>query len=167
MVGAGMTKDPLRGSGQSGDAAVQAFDDVRAEVALLRRAIERLSAERSETSESVDYSETLGGMSNAITGIAQRGELLAKSPALSLTPETLGSKIANAASAVRNCHCCVSAGGVADEKARQMSARGHACGDRSAAWPLAMSAAKPYHELARLALEKAARQDTAAASPAI
>jgi hypothetical protein len=37
---------PSTGAAQEGDAAVRAFDDVRAEVSSLRRAIERLSAER-------------------------------------------------------------------------------------------------------------------------
>jgi hypothetical protein len=151
MVGAGMAiEDPSTGSGgqgpstgaaQEGDAAVRAFDDVRAEVSSLRRAIERLSAERTEPSEAVDYSETLGGMSSAITGIAQMVDLLAKSPSLSITPETLGGRIANAASAVRreDQQIISQAGAAMDHAARQLggmvvSARAHGEQNRWLVW---------------------------------
>lgn len=41
------------------DEAARAFEDLRAEVSLLRRAVERLAAEPSDTP---DYAETLGIM---------------------------------------------------------------------------------------------------------
>lgn len=40
--------------------AAQAFEDLRGEVSLIRRAVERLTAERAEPSDAPDYSETLG-----------------------------------------------------------------------------------------------------------
>ena len=40
--------------------AAQAFQELRAEVTLMRRAVERLTAERMEVPEPPDYSETLG-----------------------------------------------------------------------------------------------------------
>lgn len=82
------------------NAAAEAFEGVRAEIALLRRAVERLAAEKAEL-EIPDYSETLGHTDRAVTVLAQRVDLLAKSAALSLTPETIGQQITKAASTVR------------------------------------------------------------------
>ena len=60
-----------------GDAAAEAFEAVRGEVALLRRAVERLAAERAEVPEPPDYSETLGelqrGVNTAAENIARIG----------------------------------------------------------------------------------------------
>ena len=53
--------------------AAQAFQELRAEVTLMRRAVERLTAERMEVPEPPDYSETLGVIANNITATAQRG----------------------------------------------------------------------------------------------
>jgi hypothetical protein len=72
------------------DEAAKAFDDLRSEVSLLRRAVERLAAERAEPSEMPDYAETLGVISQNLSATAQRVDALVHSPALSLTPEELG-----------------------------------------------------------------------------
>lgn len=74
----------------SEDEAAKAFNDLRAEVSLLRRAVERLAAERAEPSEMPDYAETLGVISQNLSATAQRVDALVHSPALSLTPEELG-----------------------------------------------------------------------------
>ncbi|WP_375428915.1 DUF6118 family protein [uncultured Sphingomonas sp.] len=79
-----------------GDAAAEAFEEVRAEVTLLRRAIERLAAERAEVPEQPDYSETLGRMSNNITAIAQRVDILTKGSAQAMTPDHIAGRIVTA-----------------------------------------------------------------------
>ena len=81
--------------------AAQAFQELRAEVTLMRRAIERLTAERMEVPEAPDYSETLGVIANNITATAQRVDMLVKSPMLAMTPEQLAGRITAAASTAR------------------------------------------------------------------
>lgn len=75
------------------DGAARAFDDLRGEVTLLRRAVERLAAERAGDGHAPDYSETLGVIAANITATAQRVDALVKSPALSLPPEEIGRQI--------------------------------------------------------------------------
>jgi hypothetical protein len=84
-----------------GDEAAQAFEALRAEVTLMRRAVERLAAERTELPEPPDYSETLGVISSNLTATAQRVDALVNSPALRLTPDALGRQIATAGSTAR------------------------------------------------------------------
>ena len=79
--------------GDGEDEAARAFDDLRGEITLMRRAIERLAAERAEDTHGPDYSETLGVIANNITATAQRVDALVKSPALSLTPEETSRQI--------------------------------------------------------------------------
>ena len=81
--------------------AAQAFEELRAEVTLMRRAVERLTAERMEVPEPLDYSETLGVIANNITATAQRADMLVKSPMLAMTPEQLAGRITAAASTAR------------------------------------------------------------------
>ncbi len=59
------------------DAAVEAFEGVRGELALLRRAIEGIAA-RDDRPESPDYSETLGQITKLATATYQRAEILRK-----------------------------------------------------------------------------------------
>lgn len=80
------------------NAAAEAFEGLRGEVALLRRAVERLAAERADT---LDYTETLAHTDRAMTALVQRVDILAKSPALSLTPETAAAQITAAAAKAR------------------------------------------------------------------
>ncbi|SEK03111.1 hypothetical protein SAMN05428950_11520 [Sphingomonas sp. OV641] len=81
--------------------AAQAFQELRAEVTLMRRAVERLTAERMEVPEAPDYSETLGVIANNITATAQRVDMLVKSPMLAMTPEQFAGRITAAASTAR------------------------------------------------------------------
>lgn len=81
--------------------AAQAFEELRAEVTLMRRGVERLTAERMEVPEPPDYSETLGVIANNITATAQRADMLVKSPMLAMTPEQLAGRITVAASMAR------------------------------------------------------------------
>lgn len=87
--------------GDEGDEAAQAFESLRAEVALLRRAVERLVAEQAEGGPAPDYSETLGVLANTITATAQRVDVLVKSPALSLTPQEISRQVTAAGSEAR------------------------------------------------------------------
>ena len=75
------------------DEAARAFEGLRAEVSLMRRAVERLAAERAEDGQAPDYSETLGVISQNLSATAQRVDALVKSPALSLTPEETSRQI--------------------------------------------------------------------------
>ncbi len=85
---------------EPGDAAAEAFEGVRAEVALLRRAVERLAAERADK-EVADYSETLARMSNNLTATAQRVDALAKGAAQGMTPSQIANQIVMTASDAR------------------------------------------------------------------
>lgn len=85
----------------TGDAAAEAFEGVRAEVALLRRAVERLAAERAEMPEQPDYSETLGRIAQGLTATAQRVDVLTKSSLQAMTPLHVASQIIAAASDAR------------------------------------------------------------------
>ncbi|TPG52211.1 DUF6118 family protein [Sphingomonas glacialis] len=79
------------------DEAAQAFEDLRGEVSLIRRAAERLTAQRAEPSDAPDYSETLGVISQNVLAAAQRIDAVVNSPALLLTPEELNHQIIEAA----------------------------------------------------------------------
>ena len=96
---------------QEGGDPVEAFDRLRAvvegqdrELALLRRAVEGLAAERTAI-DVPDYTETLGALQqgvNAATGrINAIGQILAKAPALAMTPEQMAQRIAAAGNAAR------------------------------------------------------------------
>lgn len=79
--------------------ATQTFVALRGEVALLRRAIEGLSAER----ESVpDYGPTLTDITVHITEIASWARKINDKPAMTLTPESLEKEIIRVARAARD-----------------------------------------------------------------
>ena len=59
------------------DAAAEAFEGVRGELALLRRAIEGIAG-RDDRPEPPDYSETLAQITKLATGTYQRAEILRK-----------------------------------------------------------------------------------------
>lgn len=59
------------------DAAAEAFEGVRGELALLRRAIEGIAA-REDRPDPPDYSETLAQITKLATGTYQRAEILRK-----------------------------------------------------------------------------------------
>ncbi|WP_426026154.1 DUF6118 family protein [Brevundimonas sp. TSRC1-1] len=81
---------------QAGDPA-QAFEDLRAEVSVLRRAIERLPAAIREN-RTPDYSQDLAILGKGLDEIGQSLETVLASPALNLTPEQQGQGIARAGS---------------------------------------------------------------------
>lgn len=86
---------------QGGDAAAEAFEGLRAEVTLLRRAVERLAAERAEVPQPKDYDETLGRIAKAINKLAERMDVLAGRPGVSITPDGIARQIAAAGATVR------------------------------------------------------------------
>ncbi len=96
---------------QDGGDPAEAFDRLRAaiegqdrELALLRRAVEGLAAERG-AADVPDYSETLGhlqqGVNTASENIGRIGQFLKAAPALAITPEQMAQRIAAAGSAAR------------------------------------------------------------------
>jgi hypothetical protein len=96
---------------QDGGDPAEAFDRLRAviegqgrELALLRRAVEGLAAERAHI-DVPDYSETLGRMQQGVDATADRiaviNDVIARSPALAMTPEQMAQHIAAAGNAAR------------------------------------------------------------------
>ena len=96
---------------QEGGDPAEAFDRLRAviegqdrELALLRRAVEGLAAERAHI-DVPDYSETLGRMQQGVDATAERiaviNDVIARSPALAITPEQMAQRIAAAGNTAR------------------------------------------------------------------
>ncbi|WP_312083329.1 DUF6118 family protein [Brevundimonas sp.] len=83
---------------QAGD-PTQAFEDLRAEVSVLRRAIEGLPAAIRDH-RPPDYSQDLAILGKGLDEIGQSLETVLASPALNLTPEQQGQGIARAGSAL-------------------------------------------------------------------
>lgn len=78
----------------AGDPA-QAFEDLRSEVSVLRRAIEALPAAIREN-RPADYSADLAVLGKGLDEIGEQLVTILKSPALNLTPEQQGQGIARA-----------------------------------------------------------------------
>jgi hypothetical protein len=96
---------------QDGGDPAEAFDRLRGvvdsqnrELALLRRAVEGLAAERAHI-DVPDYTDTLGGLQQGMDTATGRinaiGQILAKAPALAMTPEDMAQRIAAAGNAAR------------------------------------------------------------------
>lgn len=84
----------------AGDDPVAAFERLRGEVSLLRHAVEGLTVAR-ENIEIPDYEPTLERTEKILVALAQRIDPIAKSPLLSMTPDSMASQIATAATAAR------------------------------------------------------------------
>jgi len=84
--------------------AAEAFEAMCVELALLRRAVEGLAAERGAI-DVPDYTETLGRMQKGVDATADRiaviNDVIARSPALAMTPEQMAQRIAAAGNAAR------------------------------------------------------------------
>lgn len=78
--------------------AAHAFGELRAEVSLLRRAVERLTDER--TSQP-DYAPSLETIAKRLEDVCAAVQRLSERPGLKLTPEAVGQEIAAAAIASR------------------------------------------------------------------
>ncbi|KEQ51688.1 DUF6118 family protein [Sphingobium chlorophenolicum] len=108
-------------SASDGDPAL-AFERLRGEVALLRRAVEGLTAAR-ESIDIPDYEPTLARTEKVLGILAQQVEGMRKNPAMMLTPETLGGRLnATIAEATRELQAQVRAAkSTLDDAARAMS----------------------------------------------
>lgn len=91
-----MTRDPTDNTDQ--DSSAQAFEELRGEVSLTRRAVEGLTAARERLP---DYSETLGTMSEALSAALTRLERIERSPAMRLTPEAMAIEFTKASASAR------------------------------------------------------------------
>ncbi len=82
----------------AGDPA-QAFEDLRAEVSVLRKAVEALPAAIRDN-RPPDYAQDLAVIGKGLDEIGAQLETILKSPALRMTPEQQGQSIASAGSAL-------------------------------------------------------------------
>lgn len=78
--------------------AATAFGEVRAEISLLRRAVERLTDERTAQP---DYAPSLEAIAKRLEDVCVWANRVSERPALGLTPATLAREIAEAGEAVR------------------------------------------------------------------
>lgn len=81
---------------QEPDPATQAFEQMRGEMALVRRAVEKLAAERADI-VIPDYSATLAEIAQRLAATAQGIKTLAEQPAMQITPDDMASRIDAAA----------------------------------------------------------------------
>jgi hypothetical protein len=77
--------------------AAQAFEELRAEVSMLRRAVEGLPEEW-EANQPPDYTVSLGAIAKGLAGVAGRLDGIERHPALKMTPEQHQAAIAQAGS---------------------------------------------------------------------
>lgn len=75
------------------ETAQEAFARVEGELALLRRAVERMAVERTELPEQPDYSETLAGMVQKIDATLQRADALVVAAREGATPRHVVDRI--------------------------------------------------------------------------
>ena len=74
--------------------AVHAFGELRAEISLLRRAVERLTDERISQP---DYGPSLEAIAKRLEDVCVWARRVSETPAIKLTPESLGREISAAA----------------------------------------------------------------------
>jgi hypothetical protein len=82
------------------DEAAAAFEELRQEIALMRRAVTGLSAEHASI-EIPDYSQTLGQMGRALNAILRTNKELAEAPALRMNAQNWAEHIAAASRTAR------------------------------------------------------------------
>src|SRR3546814_8645771 len=87
-----MDEDNYRNNGRAGDDPQAAFEQLRGEVALVRLAVEGLARAR-ESIEIPDYQPPLANTEKILLALTQRVDVIAKSPAMKLTPETMGERV--------------------------------------------------------------------------
>ena len=83
-----------------GDPAAEAFARLQGELALMRRAVQHLAAERADI-VIPDYGATLTDMTKRMGAISESLKGMAGHPAMQMTPESIGNRIAAAAEAAR------------------------------------------------------------------
>lgn len=84
----------------AGDPAAEAFARLEGELALMRRAVQHLAAERADI-VIPDYGATLTDMAKRIGAISESLKGMAGHPAMQMTPDSIGNRIAAAAEAAR------------------------------------------------------------------
>ena len=84
----------------AGDPAAEAFARLEGELALMRRAVQHLAAERADI-VIPDYGSTLTAMAKRLSEIDQCMEDMADHPAMQMTPDSIGNRIAAAADSAR------------------------------------------------------------------
>ena len=84
----------------AGDPAAKAFARLEGELALMRRAVQHLAAERADI-VIPDYGTTLTAMAKRLSEIDQCLEDMADHPAMQMTPDSIGNRIAAAADSAR------------------------------------------------------------------
>ena len=84
----------------AGDPAAEAFARLEGEMALMRRAVQHLAAERADI-VIPDYGTTLTDMAKRMGAIGESLKGIAVHPAMQMTPDSIGNRIAAAAEAAR------------------------------------------------------------------
>jgi len=99
-IEAGKPEEPPDLDGEAQDAAAVAFELLREEVALSRRAVAGLAAEIASI-QIPDYSKTLSQMAGALNTMSKQLDALSEKPALALTPQQWTYQISAAGQDVR------------------------------------------------------------------
>ena len=84
----------------AGDPAAEAFARLEGELALMRRAVQHLAAERADI-VIPDYGTTLTDMAKRLGAISRGINTIADHPAMQLTPDSLGTRIEAVAESAR------------------------------------------------------------------
>jgi hypothetical protein len=84
----------------AGDPAAEAFARLEGELALMRRAVQHLAAERADI-VIPDYGATLTDMAKRMGAMSESLKGMAGHPAMQMTPDSIGNRIAAAAEAAR------------------------------------------------------------------
>ena len=84
----------------AGDPAAEAFARLEGELALMRRAVQHLAAERADI-VIPDYGTTLTDMAKRMGAISESLKGMAGHPAMQMTPDSIGNRIAAAAESAR------------------------------------------------------------------
>lgn len=82
------------------DPAAEAFARLQGELALMRRAVQHLAAERADI-VIPDYGATLNDMAKRMGAISESLKGMAGHPAMQMTPDSIGNRIAAAAESAR------------------------------------------------------------------
>lgn len=83
------------------DPATEAFTRLEHQLALMRRAVEHLAAERADI-VIPDYGATLSGMTTNLAAVDQSLKAIGQMPALQITPEDMGKRIEQTARSARS-----------------------------------------------------------------
>jgi hypothetical protein len=84
----------------TGDPAAEAFARLEGELALMRRAVQHFAAERADI-VIPDYGTTLTDMAKRLGAISETLKGMAGHPAMQMTPDSIGNRIATAAETAR------------------------------------------------------------------